>query len=65
MVRELHRGGVLEAGRPGARWKICSVGCATDATMNRIDKAWDALAREPSIGDVVWLYRAAAAQADL
>jgi hypothetical protein len=33
--------------------------------MNRIDKAWDALAREPSIGDVVWLYRAAAAQADL
>ena len=65
VVRELHSRGLLEAGDLGPDGRFVPWGCSTDATLNRIEEAWDSLSREPSINDVAWFYKAPSSQADV
>jgi hypothetical protein len=65
IVRELHSAGWLEAGDLGPDGRFVPWGCSTDATLYRIDEAWDSLPREPSINDVAWFYKTASLHADL
>jgi hypothetical protein len=58
ILRELHGGGLLEAGDLGPDGRFVPWGYSTDATLIRIEEEWDALPREPRIGDVAWFYRA-------
>jgi hypothetical protein len=54
LVRELLQEKDIHAGQFGAGAKFIIWEMDVDEVVSRIEKEWDELGREPTIGDIVW-----------
>lgn len=54
MVSDLLGAGLLRAGFPKGRLDFEPWTLSADEAVKRIEREWDALGREPDIGEIVW-----------